>query len=119
VVTKGNSQTNNEELLQMAIKTAKSGNKDSARVMLRQVHQRDRSNETAMLWLAKVARTREERESWLNRILEQNPDNETAKKALEKMAYKQAARDNRTIVMFGAVAAVMLIIVLAIILILI
>lgn len=108
--------TNNEELLNLAKKAARSGNKDGARVMFRQVYDRDKRNEDAMLWLAKIARSEQEREQWLRRVLDQNPDNATAQRALEKLNYNRSARNNRTLIMFGGVAVVMLLIVLALIL---
>jgi len=108
--------TNNEDLLQLAKKAARSGNKDGARVMLRQVHERDKHNEEALLWLAKVARNEQEREQWLQRVLDYNPDNATAQKALEKINYKRTARNNQTIVLFGGVAVVMLLVVVAVVL---
>ena len=102
-------QTNNEELLQMAIRAVKGGQEDGARVMLRQIYGRDKRNESAMLWLAKIGRNQKERTKWLERILEINPENETAQKALSKMTYNKAATENRTMLIFGGVAAVMII----------
>ena len=46
----GNQQPNREQLLQMAINSAKSGNRDGARMMLRQVLSEDKRNERAMMW---------------------------------------------------------------------
>ena len=109
-----NQETNNEELLQMAIRAAKSGQKDGARVMFRQVYDRNRRNETAMMWLARLSRTPQERREWLQRILENNPENEAAQKAIKQIAYKRAASDNRTIILFGAVGAIMFILVVVI-----
>ena len=54
-----------EGMLDIAIRTAQEGNRDSARVMFRRVLNEDRFNERAMLWLAKLAQTREERKEWL------------------------------------------------------
>lgn len=108
--------TSNEELLNMAIRTAKDGNPDGAKVMLRQVYSRNKNNETAILWLAKLAKSEKERREWLEILLEVNPDNQTAKKALKKMNDKQAASDNRTLLIFGAVAVMMFVIVLVILL---
>lgn len=102
-------QVNNEELLQMAITAAKSGQKDNARLMLRQIYGRDKRNESVMLWLAKIARSQKERVKWLERIIEINPDNETAYKALKKLNYSKAATDNRTMLIFGGVAAIMVV----------
>jgi thioredoxin-like negative regulator of GroEL len=109
-------QTNNEELLQLAIKAAKSGQKEGARVMFRQVYARDRTNETAMLWLAKLADSPKQRAQWLERVLDVNPENDTAKRGLQRMNYQQTASDNRILIIFGAVAGVMLIIVVIVLL---
>ena len=107
--------TDNEELLQLAIKAAKTGQKDGAKVMFRQVFQRDKRNETAMLWLAKLAKSPKERQQWLKRVLNVNPDNTAAQNAMEKIKYNRAASDNRTMILFGAVAVVMIVITLAIV----
>ena len=71
---------NREQLLQMAIASAKKGNADGARMMLRQILSEDRRNERALLWMAKVARNKKERLEWLERVLDVNPDNEQARK---------------------------------------
>jgi len=102
-------QTSSEELLQMAIRAAKGGHREGARVMLRQLCSRDQRNETALLWLAKIARTRQERLSWLNRILEINPENEVARKAVEQITYQSQAAENRTLLVFGSLATIMVI----------
>ena len=101
-------QTNDEQLLNMAIATAKRGNKEAARNMFREVWNRNKRNERALIWLAKLARNTKERKQWLDRILILNPNNETAKNALEHMQTKNSARENRTLVIFGAVAVIML-----------
>jgi len=108
-------ETNNEELLQMAVRAAKAGQKDGARVMFRQVYNRNKNNETAMMWLAKLSKTPKERVQWLERILEYNPDNAAAKKALKTMAYKREASNNRILLLYGSVGVVMLVLVLVII----
>ena len=111
--TKG---TSNEELLQLGITAAKRKNFQNARMLLLQVYERDKRNETAMMWLAKIAPTREERISWLERVVEEvNPDNEVAKKGLEQLRYKQAADENRTLLLFGGVAVFMILLVFLII----
>lgn len=108
-------RTNDEQLLQMAIETAKRGNKEAARNMFREVWNRNRRNERALIWLAKLARNHKERKQWLDRILVVNPDNEAAKAAIKQMKSRSAARENRTLVLFGAVAAVMLLVVVAVV----
>ncbi len=105
---------NNDQLIQMAQQAAKAGNKDSARMMFEQVYKQDKRSERAMLGLAQVARTPEERRKWLKRVLKQNPNNETAKKALDKLQYRTAANENRTLLIWGGVALVLAVIVFAV-----
>lgn len=112
-----NKQTSNEELLQLAIKAAKEGQKDGAKMMFRQIYSRDKRNETALMWLAKLATSKKEREEWLTKALELNPTNEIAKKALEKMAYRDSANQNKTLILFGGIAAFMIITVIFVVII--
>ena len=70
------------ELRQRGIQTAKAGQKDEARELLQQSIRLDPNNEAAWLWLASVARDNRERIFCLQKLLEINPDNETARKAL-------------------------------------
>jgi thioredoxin-like negative regulator of GroEL len=107
---------NREELLQMAIRAAKAGNREGARVMLRKVLSEDRRNERAMLWMAKIATNKTERRQWLNRILVVNPNQQSAKDALRRMDYKSSARDNRVLIVFGVVALVMIVVAIVIVL---
>ncbi|MAS37077.1 MAG: hypothetical protein CL610_23965 [Anaerolineaceae bacterium] len=102
-------QPNREQLLQMAVNTAKAGNKEGARVMLRQVLSEDRRNERAMLWMAKIARSSKERRQWLKRVLDINPDNEAAKTQLKRMDYQTSAQQNRILLIFGVVVGVLLV----------
>lgn len=92
---------NREQLLKMAIQSAKQGNKESARVMLRQVLEQDKRNERAMLWMAQIANSPTERKMWLERVLKVNPDNETAAKALEKMKKQREESENRKLIQYG------------------
>jgi Tfp pilus assembly protein PilF len=100
---------NREELLKMAIRTAQAGNKSAARVMLRRVLSEDKRNERAMMWMAKLADNKSDRAQWLNRVLVVNPNNETARDTLKKMHYKRSARENRTLLTFGVIAGVLLV----------
>lgn len=100
---------NREELLQLAIRAAKNGNRESARVMFRQVLDEDKRNERAMMWMAKLAGSKNERRQWLNRVLLINPNQYAAKNALRKMQYSSSARDNRVLIIFGVVAGVLII----------
>jgi hypothetical protein len=104
-----NKAPNREELLRMAINTAKQGNRGPARVMFTQILNEDKQNERAMMWMAKLADTKAERQQWLNRVLVVNPNNESARVALQRMNYKSSARENRTLILFGAIAIVLIV----------
>src|SRR5690606_19050737 len=71
------------ELRQQGIAAAKAGQKDQARQLLQQSIRIEPNNEAAWLWLASVARDQRERVFCLQKILEINPNNETAIRALE------------------------------------
>lgn len=114
--SKQSNQPNREELLNMAIRSARDGNKESARVMLRQVLNEDRRNERAMLWMAQIANTQAERRKWLERVLHVNPDNTKARATLNRMTYKRSARENRTLVIFGMVAGVLVVLLIVVLL---
>lgn len=103
-------QPNREELFQMAENTARRGQKEPARMMFRQVLEQDKRDERAMLWMARLAKSKRERKQWLDRVLMVNPDNEIAQKQLEKMEHRQAAKENRTLVLYGTLAGVLIII---------
>lgn len=112
----GESQApNREELLQMAINAARAGNKKPARLMFEQVLKQDKNNERAMMWMAKIADTKAERREWLQRVVNVNPNNDQARDALKSMAYKKSAKDNRVLLIFGVVAAVLIILAVVIV----
>lgn len=114
-VSHENAQTpNREELLKMAIRTAQAGNKAAAKVMFRRVLAEDKRNERAMMWMAKLADSKSDRAQWLNRVLAVNPNNVTAQETLRKMQYKHSARENRTLLIFGVIAGVLLVLALVI-----
>jgi len=114
-MSSSSNQPNREELLQMAIRSAKAGNKEGARVMFRQVLSEDKRNERAMIWMAQIATNKAERKQWLERVIEINPDNDQARQALKKMAYKRSARENRTLLIFGVVAGVLIVLLLVVV----
>jgi hypothetical protein len=103
-------QPNREELFQMAESTARRGQKEPARMMFRQVLEQDKRDERTMLWMARLAKSKRERRQWLERILMVNPDNELAQAQLNKMEHRQAAKENRTVVLYGTIAGVLIII---------
>ncbi|MEP7292674.1 MAG: tetratricopeptide repeat protein [Chloroflexota bacterium] len=71
------------DLRQRGIQLAKAGQKDESRELLQQSIRLDPQNEAAWLWLASVARDNRERLFCLQKLLEINPQNETARKALD------------------------------------
>ena len=107
--TKDN-QPNREELLMMAEAAAKRGQKEPARMMFRRVLEQDKRNERAVMWLARLAKSKRERRQWLERALMINPDNELAQNQLDKMSYQTAAKENRALFMYGTLAAVLIVI---------
>ena len=112
----GGPQPNREELLQMGIRAAKSGNNDGARLFFEQVLNQDKRNERAMMWMAKLSvSNRAERKKWLERVLETNPDNDGARDALKKIAYRRSANENRTLLMFGVVAGVLIVLAIVVV----
>ena len=113
-----NQEPNREQLLQMAISSAKAGNADGARVMLRQILTEDRRNERALLWMARIARNKKERQEWLERVLDVNPDNEQARKQLRRMEYRSSAQQNRILLVFGVVVGVLFVLGLVVLLLL-
>lgn len=109
---------NREELLQLAIRTAKA-NPQSARVMFQQVLAQDPRNERALLWMASLTKQKEERRKYLQRALRVNPRSSTARKELERLDHMDKARANRTLiygglVVFGAVLLIVMVVLLAI-----
>jgi len=88
---------NLENLLQMGITAAKEGNKDGARLLLRQVIEQDRKNERAWFWMASVAESSEKRQQYLEAVLKINPHHQAAKKQLTKMANRRSNAEQRTL----------------------
>jgi Tfp pilus assembly protein PilF len=107
---------NREELLQLAITAAKAGNNRPARLMFEQVLKQDKNNERAMMWMAKISDSKNERREWLQRVLSINPNNETARDALKKMAYRRSASDNRVLLTFGVLAGVLIVLAIVVVL---
>ncbi len=105
---------NREELIQLAIQTAKQ-NPQGARVMLQKVLSEDPRNERALLWMAHLTRNPTDRRRYLVKVLKVNPDNAAARKELQRMAHTEKAKSNRTLI-FGVliVGGFILIVILAV-----
>jgi lipopolysaccharide biosynthesis regulator YciM len=108
-------QPNREQLLKMAIQAARNQQSDGARVMFSQVLKDDPRNERAMMWMAKLAGSQNERTKWLQRALKVNPKNTQAKAALNKIERRAASSDNQTLLIAGAVLSVLITIVIVVI----
>lgn len=99
---------NREELLQLGIRTAKSGNAPGARVMFQKILDEDPRNERALLWMAYLAESAKEKRRYLTLTLKVNPDNATARRELDRMARAQEAGTNRTLLYGGIFIGVLL-----------
>jgi hypothetical protein len=74
-----------ERNLRDGIDAARRGDKLTARRLLQAVLQQDRTNETALMWMASVVDTAPEKRAYLEQVLRINPANDRARQALEKM----------------------------------
>jgi Tfp pilus assembly protein PilF len=90
-------QPNLENLLQLGITAAKDGNKEGARVLLKQVLDMNKKNDRAWVWLASVAESNQQRRQYLETALKYNPQNEQAQKALQKISAKRSNKEQRTL----------------------
>ncbi|MGQ9887774.1 MAG: tetratricopeptide repeat protein [Aggregatilineales bacterium] len=73
------------ELRRQGIAAAKAGENDRARALLQQSIRLDPRNEAAWVWLASLARDQRERLFCFQKLLQINPQNETALQALAAM----------------------------------
>jgi hypothetical protein len=62
-----------------------------------------------MMGMAQVSRSARERHSWLKRVLKLDPNNEVALKAMKKLRYRNASTENRTLLMFGVIVVVLIV----------
>lgn len=78
-------QPNIQARLREGIEAAKNGDRITARRNLQQVLSYERNNEIALMWMASVVDSVEERRSFLRRVLEVNPTNQRAIDALARL----------------------------------
>ena len=97
---------NREELVQLGIQTARSGNRQSARVIFQRVLAEDPRHERALLWMAYLARDKVEKRRFLLKALKANPNNSSARQELQRMARAEKVRTNRTLLLGGLVVVV-------------
>lgn len=79
-----------EEYLRQGIVAARSNNVDTARRFLREALKIDPRSELGWIWLATVATNQRERETYLQKVLEINPNNARARQALTQIAGERA-----------------------------
>lgn len=73
------------EDIQKAIALAKSGNKSEAKILFEKIVAQDPKIEIGWLWLTACVETDDEKLYYLHKVLEVNPNNITAQKAIEKL----------------------------------
>ena len=83
-----------DELVQQATAAFRAGHKEEARAILMQIIEQDERHEKAWLVLSAVVDTLEERQICLENVLAVNPANEQARKGLEGLSQKLAARSS-------------------------
>jgi cytochrome c-type biogenesis protein CcmH/NrfG len=104
---------NIEELFNMAVEAAKQGQRKGARVMFRQILEKDKRNVRAMMYMAKLAATDQERIAWLEKMLEVKPGYEPAEAMLSKLRLDKAASRNRRMFRLGIGAYVVAVVLVA------
>ncbi len=82
-------QSNVPARLREGIDAAKRGDKLTARRLLQQVLSIDGDNELALMWMASVVDTLNERRFYLERALSINPNNARAREALRRLGVEQ------------------------------
>jgi len=91
---------NREELYRMALNAAKSGQRKPAKVMLQQLLSQDEKHIRAMMLMAKIS-GKSERKKWLKRVLEVDPDYDSAIDQLDKMEHGSTAKRNQAMFKYG------------------
>lgn len=97
------SGTSVDQLLRMGIENARQGNRDGARVMLRQVLDQDKRNDVALMWLAYIEEDPVQRQRFLESAVKANPGNKKAQAALEKITTRHERSANQTM-RYGIIA---------------
>jgi len=77
--------TDHDHTLQTGIDAVRRGDKSTARAAFRRVLQTDPDNIQALLWLAGVASTREEKDRVLQQVIRLDPDNAVAQRGLQAL----------------------------------
>lgn len=102
---------NLEDLLQIAATTLKSGNRQSAQVLIQQVIEADKHNDRAWVMMAYTTADPVERQRYLRTALRLNPENKAAKRALEKMENTRTKAESQA--MYYGMIGLVIVLVLA------
>ena len=81
-----------QEKLKLGIEAARRGDREAARLLLRQVVSADPRSESAWMWLASVVDSLAERRACLQNALKLNPNNQRAREALNRLDAAAAGR---------------------------
>ena len=92
------SSPNLEQLLQLGIRTARQGNKQSARVIFQQVLDANKNEERAWIWMAWAAENDVDRRRYLETVLKLNPRNEKAKQYLAELENQKVTGEGQTLI---------------------
>lgn len=79
--------------IEEAIKAIKAGDKQKGREIIAEILKGDRNNEQAWLWVTETDITHEQKIKSLQNVLRINPNNETARKGLEKLQKPQSSSE--------------------------
>lgn len=82
-------------LWQTAVTAAKTGDKHTARNLFLQVSEKRPQNEKVFHWLAYVSDSLPDKAAYLRKVLDINPSNQSAQKALEKVLFRQGVTASR------------------------
>ncbi len=105
---------NLEDLMRLGARTARSGNKEGARVIFQQVLDTDKRNERAWLWLASLADNAIDRRRYLETVLKLDPENAIARRQLSEMDHMIQSTEGASM-RFGVMIVVVLVVALIVV----
>ncbi len=105
---------NLEDLMRLGARTARSGNKEGARVIFQQVLDNDKRNERAWLWLASLADSPIDRRRYLETVLQLDPENAIAQRQLKEMDHLIQSTEGASM-RFGIMIVLVLVLALAVV----
>ncbi len=100
--------------MRLGARTAKSGNKEGARVIFQQVLDTDKRNERAWLWLASLADNAIDRRRYLETVLKLDPENAIAHRQLNEMDHMIQSTEGASM-RFGLMIVVVLVVALVVV----